>query len=110
MRAPDCVLNHKDLTVTLMAGCQSGYVADCKSAYLGSIPGPASKFHALRPDGEIGIRKRLKISRSKDHAGSSPAPGTKLIIYNTPQHQKNPRPSGFFCAFLYPGIDHANLA
>lgn len=76
MRAPDCALNPQDLMVTQMAGCQSGYVADCKSVHLGSIPGPASIFHALRPDGEIGIRKGLKIPRSQDHAGSSPAPGT----------------------------------
>ena len=79
MRALDLVLNSLQHS---LAGCQSGYVADCKSAYLGSIPGPASTFSALRPDGEIGIRKGLKIPRLKNHAGSSPAPGTTSSIFN----------------------------
>jgi hypothetical protein len=34
-----------------------------------------------RPDGEIGRRKRLKISRPQGHAGSIPAPGTKSFKY-----------------------------
>lgn len=31
-----------------------------------------------RPNGEIGRRRRLKISRSKGRAGSSPASGTTI--------------------------------
>ena len=32
------------------------------------------------PDGEIGRRKRLKISRGQPRAGSSPAPGTISVV------------------------------
>ena len=42
---------------------QSGYAADCKSAYLGSIPGRASKLH--RSSGEI----RARGSRGEPIAG-----------------------------------------
>ena len=72
------------------AGWQSGYAADCKSAYAGSIPTSASSFRRkpgiaglfcagkLGPclGGETGIRSGLKIRRGRPHAGSSPAPGT----------------------------------
>jgi hypothetical protein len=34
-----------------------------------------------RPDGEIGRRKRLKISQPQGYAGSIPAPGTNNINY-----------------------------
>ncbi len=34
----------------------------------------------LRPGGGIGRHKGLKIPRRKLRAGSSPAPGTKLLI------------------------------
>ena len=57
--------------------------------YAGSIPTPASTLFfylritacskPCRPDGEIGRRKRLKISRWLHRAGSIPAPGTKYI-------------------------------
>src|SRR5690606_1003487 len=74
------------------AGWQSGYAADCKSAYAGSIPTPASSFRsspassgafsfrlfvpwARRPDGETGRRKGLKIPRPQGHVGSIPTPG-----------------------------------
>ena len=30
--------------MSLLAGWQSGYAAACKAVYLGSIPGPASKY------------------------------------------------------------------
>ncbi len=73
------------------AGWQSGYAADCNSVYAGSIPTPASISHdsvaissivdaVIRPDGEIGRRKRLKISRGQPRAGSSPAPGTTFSL------------------------------
>ena len=72
------------LKYTRMAEWQSGYAADCNSVYAGSIPTPASivsvaiaaKAPIHCPDGEIGRRKRLKISRRQLRAGSSPAPGT----------------------------------
>jgi hypothetical protein len=73
-----------------MAWWQSGHAAACKAAYAGSIPTQASIAMFLgapallaapffsSPDGETGIRKGLKIPRSKDFAGSIPAPGTTL--------------------------------
>ncbi len=33
------------------------------------------------PGGEIGIRNRLKICRSQGHVGSTPTPGTVIILY-----------------------------
>jgi hypothetical protein len=39
-----------------LAGWQSGHAADCKSAYAGSIPTPASKHVAL------GIRVALRAT------------------------------------------------
>src|SRR5690606_14674906 len=78
------------------AGWQSGYAADCKSAYAGSIPTPASRFEKPRlergffvpafsyhgrdgPDGETGRRKGLKIPRPQGHVGSIPTPGTRCV-------------------------------
>ena len=60
------------LSLSLRAGWQSGYAPDCKSVYLGSIPGPASislnattgksyynSVTCFSPGGEIGRRKGL---------------------------------------------------
>ena len=43
----------------------------------GSIPAHASFIFTYCPGGEIGRRKRLKISRQQCHAGSIPALGTR---------------------------------
>ena len=57
-----------------MAEWQIGYAADCKSVYLGSTPGSASKYlintslysykYPRCPGGEIGRHKGFKIPRS----------------------------------------------
>ena len=115
---------------------QSGYAPDCKSVYLGSTPGSASRcsydcpaliprcrhmpetrhsfsvscticstvryfgLHSratgftkpLRcPGGEIGRRKRLKVSRPYGRAGSSPAPGTIEDYCVTASQDRNRR-------------------
>jgi hypothetical protein len=36
----------------------------------------AQRFRRIRPDGETGRRKGLKIPRPQGYAGSIPAPGT----------------------------------
>ena len=80
------------------AGWQSGYAADCKSAYAGSIPTSASNQASIpaaagifvcsgrgapcpaRPDGETGRRKGLKIPHLKGYVGSIPTPGTRTAL------------------------------
>ena len=68
-----------------MAEWQSGYAADCKSVYAGSIPTSASIDNLylyvcyVCPGGGIGRHKGLKIPRRQLRAGSSPALGTKLL-------------------------------
>ena len=60
-----------------MAEWQSGYAADCKSVYAGSIPTSASNIeYKFCPGGGIGRHKGLKIPRLNGRAGSIPAPGT----------------------------------
>ena|GEM_PF-1320943 len=64
--------------IVTLAEWQSGYAAVCKTVYLGSIPGSASKllYQVSSPGGGIGRRKGLKIPRPYGRAGSIPAPGT----------------------------------
>lgn len=50
--------------------------------YAGSIPTRASIF---RPGGEIGRHRRLKISRAQACTGSSPVPGTTLVVHFKPR-------------------------
>jgi hypothetical protein len=70
--------------IVTLAEWQSGYAAVCKTVYLGSIPGSASKFFIqyirVCPGGGIGRRKGLKIPRPCGRAGSIPAPGTILNV------------------------------
>jgi hypothetical protein len=39
------------------------------------------RFADIRPDGETGRRKGLKIPRPQGYAGSIPAPGTKMKFW-----------------------------
>ena len=70
-------------SLQFQAGWQSGHAAACKAVYAGSIPASASNANNMlshRPGGEIGRRKGLKIPRFYNHAGSSPALGTKIQL------------------------------
>ena len=77
-----------------------GAVAGCARAADGPIatePLPSAtrgKRCAQRPDGEIGRRKRLKISRGQPHPGSIPGPGTisdSELRARHPNHRGNAR-------------------
>ena len=62
---------------------QSGYAADCKSVYLGSIPGSASIFQRkalFARMAKLVDAADLKSAGHCDRAGSSPAPGTNSVM------------------------------
>jgi hypothetical protein len=74
-----------------MAEWQIGYAADCKSVYLGSTPGSASKYsysYQLVFIQVSPVARVVKLVDTRDlksldrngRAGSSPAPGTICFL------------------------------
>jgi hypothetical protein len=75
-----------------MAEWQIGYAADCKSVYLGSTPGSASKYsysYQLVFIQVPPVARVVKLVDTRDlksldrngRAGSSPAPGTTSMFH-----------------------------